>query len=148
MTNSALAEFLCWLMSVATIALLMRRKRRLDRVCKLMASAALGALGFAGHLFRIHVLFVRETLEAELGHLRRKTDSRSLRVHRRLVAHDAHLTRRIAEVFGVALYASRVTWKRGGHAIVDSLMTKSAVFCLGLVLGARMVEGRCAVDDY
>ena len=105
MTDPAIAELLRWLMSMAAIALLMRRERRLYTVWKLMAAAALGSFGLAGHLFWIHVLLMREPLDPELAHFRRKTDPRSLRINRRFVADDAHLARCVAEVFRVTLYA-------------------------------------------
>jgi hypothetical protein len=106
-----------------------------------MAGAALGSFSFAGHLFWIHVLLMRETLDPELAHLRRKTDPCSLRVNRRFVADDAHLTRRVAEVFRVTLYARRMTREYRCCAIVGALMTKRAVLCLGLVLDAGVIEG-------
>src|SRR2546422_8081866 len=133
-------------MNMAAVALVMIRKTRRGALGRLMAGAAFCSLSFASHLRRIHVLFVREPLDAELTHLRRKAYSRPLRVYRRLVTYHAHLTRCICKISGVTLYASRVAGKHRRDAIVQPLMAKGAILCSGLVLRARVIEGRGALD--
>ena len=113
-----------------------------------MAGGALWSLSLASHLFRVHVLFVREPLDPELTHLRRKTYSRTLSVNWGLVTYDAHLTRCICKILCVTLYAGRVAGKHRRDAIVQTLMAKGTILCPGLVLGARMIEGRGALDHH
>lgn len=98
MTDSALAELLSWLMNMAAIALLMIRKTCGSALGGLMAGAALWSLSLASHFLRVHVLFMREALDPELTHLRRKTYSRPLSVNRRFVTYNAHLTRCLCKV--------------------------------------------------
>ena len=142
-TDPALAELLIRLMNVAAIALLMVRETRRRAFGRSMASAALRSLRL--DLLRIHVLSVREPLDAELTHLRRKTYPGPLRVDRRFVTYDAHLTRCVCKILRMTFYASRVTRKDRGDAVVHSLMAEGAILCLGLVLGASVIEGRRAV---
>lgn len=133
-------------MNMAAIALLMIRKTRRGTLGRLMAGAALWSLSLASHLLRVHVLFVREPLDPELTHLRRKTYSCPLSVNWRLVTYDAHLTRCICKIFCVTFYASRVAGEHRRDAVVQTLMAEGAILCLGLVLGARMIEGRGALN--
>ena len=128
-------------MNVATITLLMTRKTRRGAFRGLMAGIALRSLTLPGHLLRIHMLFVRESLYPELTHLGRETYSRTLGVNRRFVAYDAHLTRGIRKVLCMTFSARRVAGEHGSDAIVQTLMAEGAILGLSLVLGTSMIEG-------
>ncbi|HKA20530.1 MAG TPA: hypothetical protein VKN18_19755 [Blastocatellia bacterium] len=145
-TDSAFAQLLIGLVNVAAIALLMVRITRGRALRRCVTGAAFWRLSLTGHFLWIHVLPVRETLYAELTHLGGKTYSRALRIHRRFVTNNAHLTRRIRKIFSVALDTSRMTGKHGSHIVVRPLMAEAAVFRLCLVLGASMIEWRRALD--
>jgi len=111
-----------------------------------MTRAALWALSLTRHFLRIHVLLVREPLHTKLVHLGWKTYSCALCVNRRFVTYDAHLTRRIRKVLGVAIEASRMTGENWRNIVVRPLMTEAAVLRLSLVLGAIVIEWRGALD--
>ena len=128
-------------MNVTAIALLMIGKTGCGALGGLMASAALWSLGLAGHLFRVHMLFVRERLDSELTHLRRKAYPCPLSVNRRRMTYDAHLARCVSEVLCVTFNASRVAGKHWCDAVIRALMAEGAVLCLGLVLNAGVIEG-------
>ena len=91
MTYTALAQLLSCLVNVTAITLLMIRKTRYGPFGRLMAGAALWRLGFACHLFRVHMLFMRERLDSKLAHLRRKANSGPLGINWRRMTDDAHL---------------------------------------------------------
>jgi hypothetical protein len=112
-----------------------------------MTRAAFWGLGLPGHFLCIHMLFVRETLNSKLTHLGGKTYSRALRVNRRFMTNNTHLTRCISKIFCVAFDASRMTRKYWSDIIVWPLVAEGAVLRLGLMLGASMIEWRRALDD-
>ena len=149
-TDSAGGELIIWLMNVTGIALRMLRHAGLQaRLIKMMAEVTFGcALGhlvgihLPSHLLRVRVIAMRETLEPELYKLRRKRDSRPLRVNRGLMADDAHLAFQICLVFNVTFLASRMSWEQRLGIIARPHVAGGAVLRFGLVLFAIVIERR------
>jgi hypothetical protein len=145
-TYAALAKLLIRLMNVAAIALLVIWKAGRSTLGGLMTRAAFRGLRFASHLLRVHVLFVRESLNPEFSLLSRKADSRSLSINRRCMAYDAHLTRRVCKVLCVTFDARRMTRKNRSNAFILPLMTEPAILGLSLVLDASVIKRRGTLD--
>ena len=148
MTDPALAQLLTRLVGVAAIALLVRWEARVDAVGKLMAGVAPHRLPLALHLLGVHMIFMREPLDAKLAHLRGEADPRSLRVNRRRVADYTHLARRVGEILGVTINAGPVPRKACRHAVIYTLMAEPAILRLGLMFGPRVIERRFALDNH
>ncbi len=127
-------------MNVTAITLLMIRKTRRGAF-SLMACVALWSRRLAGHLLRVHMLFVRERFDPELTHLPRKAYPCPLSINRRRVAYDAHLARCICEILCVAFNTGRVARKHRCNAVIQPLMAEAAILCLGLMLFASVVKG-------
>lgn len=146
MADAALAQFLCRLMRVTAITLLMAGEGRANAVGELMASATISRYTLAFHLLRVHVVFVRKTLQSELAHLGRKTNPRPLHIDGACVTDYAHLARGVSKIFRVTSDAGVMAWKDRSHAVIGALMAKAAILCLGLMFGPVMIERRFALD--
>ena len=112
-----------------------------------MASAAVDRSILAFHLLRVHVVFVRESLQPELAHLRGKAYPRPLSVYGASVTDDAHLARRVSKIFRVTIDAGVVAREDRSHAVIGPLMAEAAILGLGLVFGPRVIKWRGALDD-
>lgn len=99
------------------------------------------------HLLRVCMVTMRKTLKTELHQTRGETDSGSLSINWRLVAHDAHFTFLVCEVLRVTFDAGRMSREDWGGIVGGAQMANGAILGFRLVFFAVVIERQDDFDD-